>query len=127
MRRVVLEYVGSVFFATVGFFVLAGVYTLIDTLDLDIDVGGDKGPFLVGILVGLPVGGVLGTILVGKVFLGERGLSVLGILLSLILVTVANYLGLVMMDRFGSRVALILPLVAAAACVLVQNIDARIK
>ena len=126
MRRLVAEFLCSLFFAGVGFLTLAGVYNLIDALNLGM-LGGDKGPVLSGILIGLPTGGIVGIVLMGRIIYGEQGWSLPGAVLALILCTIGNYFGLVGMDKLGSRVVVLLPMIAAATCVLGYSIGSSIR
>jgi len=127
MRRFIVEFLGSLLFAGIGFLALAGVYNLMDLVGLGIDLGGDKGPALSGILIGLPLGGVVGTIFARRIISGEYGYSVPGVLLAVILSILGDYLGLALMDKLGSRMALLLPFLTAMVCVMGYSVGAKVK
>ncbi len=127
MKRFVLEFLCSLLFAGIGFLALAGLYNLADLAGLGIDFGGDKGPALSGILIGLSLGGVVGIIFARRIILREYAYCVPGILLAVILSILGNYLGLVLMDKLGSRIALLLPFLTAMACVMGYSVGAKVK
>jgi hypothetical protein len=121
MRRILLDFVSSLIFSVVGFLVFACIYNALESR-LDIDFAGDKGKVFFGLFFGLPFGSILGILLIEKLIYKAQGWNILGIVLAALLSVVGNYLGIIMLDKIGGSVVILIPLLVVSVCVFGYSI-----
>lgn len=122
MQRIALEYISGLVFSVVGFFGLAGLHTLLEMIGFELTWGGDKGKFFWGMFLGLPLGSILGFVLVNRLYFKVATWNSQGMLLAFIVGVFGNFGGLYFMDRLGGGFFLAVPPLVVLACVCAFNI-----
>jgi hypothetical protein len=122
MRRIFLDFFSGLILSIIGFLMFAGLYSAFELLRININYGGDKGKVLFGLFFGLPLGSILGIVLTEKLVYKAQGWNILGIILAALLSVIGNYLGIIMLDRIGGWVFILIPLLVVSICVFGYNI-----
>ena len=81
----------------------------------DFFVGGDKAQVFFSMFLGLPVGGLLGILLIHKLLEAEKSVSISGLLIGWLVSTGCVIGGIPLLDVFGSRAFMFFPLLASWA------------
>jgi Co/Zn/Cd efflux system component len=111
MKRIFFDYFSGLILSGIGFFVFVGIYN-----GLNITYGGDKGKVLFGLFFGLPLGTIIGIVLTEKLIYKIQSWNISGIIVAALLSVIANYFGLIMLDKMGSGTIVIVPLFVAVIC-----------
>ncbi|NWF57632.1 MAG: hypothetical protein HXY45_22865 [Syntrophaceae bacterium] len=118
MKRLFLEFVMSLGFSIIGFwFVFYSWYYFLKQ-GIELYFFGDKTSGLSGILLGIPLGGILGILLAQKLVYKTKGWNVFGTAMALILSIIGCLFGIYMMDEVGSYVIFLIPLLVAMMCLI---------
>lgn len=120
------EFLATALAAALGYPLVSFLRLLLGHLGIEIAYGGDKAAILVPLLFGLPLGALVGMVLVEKVVCKTTGWNVLGLLLGLMFSAIAYIVGLGMMDLFGGEAILSVPFLVALARLLGYRIGLRI-
>lgn len=103
MNRTVVQYLSAVVGTVVGFFVWLGVYMVADAVDIDMG-GGCKGVILVPIVIGVPLGCMLGIALVEKIFYKVKIISAIPALVVCGLLSIGGVIiSIYLMDEIGGE------------------------
>jgi len=127
MRRIFLDFVSSLIMSVIGFIVFAGIYNALDLLKLNINFAGDKGKVFFGLLFGLPIGSILGILLIEKLIYKSPNWNIWGIVIAVLLSVISNYLGVIMLDKFGGWFFIIIILLVVSMCVFGYNVTLLFK
>ncbi len=115
IKKLLFEFIGAILTSCVlsaGFLFLA---KLIDILKLDINLGGDKASVFAVIFFGIPIGCLLGILVVDKIIFKYQGYNLLGISLGFVLCFLIGGIGSVLLiDKIGRSAVFFIPLIIIA-------------
>lgn len=94
--------------SSVGFLIAIGIYSVLMKLGMEIAFGGDKGQFLFGLFVGMPLGSMVALFLSDNIYSGVTGRHIVALVGAAMSNIVGNFLGLIMMDIMGGAIILLL-------------------
>ena len=103
------RFVGGVFFSLLTVFVLGALYVLTNLSD-KIDFGGDKGVILFPLFFGMPLGSVLGFLIVDKTILKIQELSSYSAIIAFIAGIIGCFISLFLLDLLGGNSIYLVPI-----------------
>jgi uncharacterized membrane protein YeaQ/YmgE (transglycosylase-associated protein family) len=122
MKRLLLEFAMSLGFSIIGLWSVAYSWDYLLKQGIELYLFGDKTDILSGLLLGMPLGGILGILLAEKLVYKTKGSNIFGTAMALILSIIGSLFGVYMMDVLGSYVIFLIPLLVAMICLIVSNL-----
>lgn len=121
-RVILVEVTYSTISSTIGVLVFTAFYNLLNNLNIEIDFGGDKGPFLFALFIGMPISNIWGILLADKKSLNIKRANMSRILLAGIVNVVGILLTLFMMDEIGGGIFPLMYIATICFSVIAYNI-----
>jgi hypothetical protein len=121
IKKLLLEYCAGLLLSVGGFLIFVGVYNLLAAVKINIGFGGDKAKVFTGLFLGLPLGSVLGILLVDRFVYRIEITNYLNPVIGLILGFLGVYCGVIMLDKVGGLSVLLIPIVVTGLCLLGIN------
>jgi hypothetical protein len=109
-KKIVFEYLAGLVVSGLGFGFLTMLPRIPGLSWLEIYLGGDKAGVFTGLFLGVPIGGVLGIFLLGKVVFKAQDYNIMGIAVGLALSFIFGGLGTVLLiSKLGGQALFIAP------------------
>ena len=121
IKKILFEYCAGLLLSVVGFMIFVGVHNLLSVYKTNIGVGGDKAKIFMGLFLGLPLGNVLGILLVNRFVYKIGAINYFSSVIALILGFLGVYFGVIMLDKVGGLSVLFIPIVVTGLCLLGLN------
>lgn len=110
-RKIILQFIGALSLSIIGGILFYLIGFLMMFLELGINLGGDKMPVLLVLFLGIPLGSLLGILLVDRIAFGYEGYNSIGLGIGFVLCLLAGGIGSVMLlDQMGKSAAFVVPL-----------------
>jgi hypothetical protein len=124
IQRIFLEFIVGLVLAIITYLPVASFAFFLSALGVDF---GRTTIILLALVLGYPVGSVLGILLVDRFFFKAKGWNVLGIGLSVVLGVMGGLGGLMMISRLGDYSLVIMPALIACLAVVGYNLVSLFK
>lgn len=110
-RKIILQFIGALSLSIIAGILFYVIGFLMMVLELGINLGGDKMPVLLVLFLGIPLGSLLGILLVDRMAFGYEGYNLVGLGIGFVLCLLVGGIGSVMLlDQMGQSAVLIVPL-----------------
>lgn len=110
VKKFVLEFLGALLLATAGSFCSVLFSDVISALKLNINLGGDKANVFSVLFIGMPIGSLLGILLVDRIFFKYQGYNLIGLCIGFVLCAFVGGVGSVMLlDEIGGSAVFFIP------------------
>ncbi len=117
MKKIIADYVSAMVFSIIGFFAFIYLHPMIGFV-----WGGDKGQLFSGMFLGLPLGMVLGFLLIDGFLFEMDTRNFPGIVSSFVTCILGNLAGVYLADNLGGEFLLFFPFLLILICTYVYNL-----
>jgi hypothetical protein len=111
IKQIIIEYVTGLITSIIGFFVFSMLFNLPWASKLGSSFGGDKTSLFAGLLLGLPIGSLVGIFFIDKFLFKIHGHNLWGVALGFLLSFILGGIsGVFLLDKIGNFGVFVIPL-----------------
>jgi len=122
IRKISVELFISIALSLLCFLMFIAIFNFFENLNINIDIGGCKSNIFIGILFGLPLGSISGIFIVEKFIYKVKKYNIISLVLSYILSFLIAYFSIFLLDIFGGKAIIFLPIIVSSFSILIFNI-----
>lgn len=105
---VILDLLFCLFFSVFVIFMIGGLYNFLNQYGIDIDFGGDKDVVLIPILLGLPIGNVIGLYIIKNVIRKEEKKPFIRYIISFLFSVIGIVLGVLTLYKISDKIEVLI-------------------
>jgi hypothetical protein len=121
LKRIIVQYIVGCIFGLMGFICFTMITAMLQRTFLTevFPFGGDKSVVFSGLMLGIPIGALVGLTVINRYVFRAREWNALGLVLGFVLTQVGIVFTLCLMDFFGSKAGVLLGLFATVCLILI--------
>lgn len=125
MKTTISEFFSGLLFSLPGFLIFAKLNDLLEKLGMELAFGGDKAAIFWGLFLGLPLGNILGFMMIDKFYNKVEACNISGIIMGFVFGLLGNFAGVYLLDIFGGKFLFVIPILITFLCLCGYKINYR--